>query len=501
MDSFRHFSLGEPLSESPHVVASSLPTLKDVSGYEKKDPRVLSAVKIGYPRFVLHPYVRQLTDFFLERKGLTDRFAVLVACLNAARDLLDYVGPQVVAVELEAGLQLVHCDAANNELIQKIRTYLQHVGCGISSRQAEALLVSFGGLPGSYNEILFEGDALREVTARLGVLYGCGSQDIWMCASGMNAFYTGFRAVQTVQRDRGRTHWVQLGWLYLDSGCVLKTFLDDGETLEYCYDAMDTDAVIDKLSALGERLAGVVVECPTNPLVQVCDLERISETVHAGGGLLIVDPTVASVYNMDVLSYADVLVTSLTKYAAYAGDIMIGSLALNRQSLYYKALESVLPNFQVAPYEGCLKRLAHEMQDAADKVAQMNANAARLAEFLKAHPAVNAVYYAADSPHHRKFARSDSCGGAMISIVLAGSMQQFYDKIAVMKGPSFGTQTTLLSPFMYLAHYDLVTREEGRSFLEGVGLAPELIRISVGTEPYEAIEAVFAEALEMRSNG
>ena len=499
MNSFRHFSLGEPISESPHAVASSLPTLADVCGYEENDPRVLSAVKVGYPRFVQNPYVRQLTDLFLEQKALDGRFGVLVAHLNAAQDLLKYVGSKAVAVELNEGLQMVHCDAKDAASIRKIRTYLQHVGCGISSRQAEALLVRLGHVSSAYEETLFEGEAFEEVSGRLASLYGCSKQDVWVCASGMNSFYTGFRAVQTVQRNRERTCWVQLGWLYLDSGCVLKTFLEDGETLEHCYDIMNTDAVVDKLSRLGNKLAGVVVECPTNPLVQVCDLRCISEAVHAAGGLLIIDPTVASIYNMDVLPYADVLVNSLTKYAAYEGDIMIGSLALNNQSAHYEALKMMLSKFHIPPYAGCLKRLAQEMQNAAEKVSVMNANAAKLSQFLKAHPSVSAVYYAADSPHHAKFARSDRSGGAMISIELVGSMQEFYDRIAVMKGPSFGTQTTLLSPFMYLAHYDLVTQEKGRSFLKEVGLSPELIRISVGIEPYEEIEAAFTEALGKQS--
>ena len=64
-----------------------------------------------------------------------------------------------------------------------------------------------------------------------------------------------------------------------------------------------------------------------------------------------------------------------------------------------------------------------------------------------------------------------------------------------MKGPSFGTSRTLLSPFMYLAHYDLVTSESGRALLAEAGIEPELIRISVGIEPYKEIEAVFAESL------
>ena len=495
MNSLRYFPLGEPITESPHAIASSLPTFEDVCGYEECDERVLSAVKVGYPRFVLHPYVRRLTNLFLDREGLTSRFGILVASSNAAKDLLKYAGSGVMTVEVEKGLFLVHCNAADSELVNKMGGYLQHVGCGISSRQAEAWLLKIGRLFKPYVETFFDGDAQIEITRRLAELYGCSVEDVWVCASGMNAFYTGFRTVQAVQQNRGRTCWVQLGWLYLDSGCVLETFLEDDETLDHCYDVADTDAVIEKLSSLGDRLAGVVVECPNNPLVQICDLERVSEAVRSAGGLLIVDPTVASVYNMDVLPYADVLVTSLTKYAAYEGDVMAGSMALNAQSPDYRALKSAVPEFHILPYMGDLRRLAHEMQDAADRVAEMNANAARLAEFLKAHPAVSKVYFAADSVHHARFARSSDHVGAMISIELAGPMDQFYDRVTVFKGPSFGARTTSLSPFMYLAHYDLVTQEAGRAFLKKAGLSHELIRISVGVEPYEAIEAVFAEAL------
>ena len=75
-------------------------------------------------------------------------------------------------------------------------------------------------------------------------------------------------------------------------------------------------------------------------------------------------------------------------------------------------------------------------------------------------------------------------------------MERFYDTITVMKGPSFGTRFTLLCPFMYLAHYDLVTAAEGRALLRAVGIDPDLIRISVGIEPYEALVPVFEAALK-----
>lgn len=496
MNSLRQFSLGARFPDSPHAVVSSLPTMADVRGYEEKDPRVLDVMTSGYPRFVVHVYIAELIEFFLAREGLVGRSAVLVLSAGAAQDLLGYVGSDARVVETEDGLQLVHCAVGDVELVNRLRKYVQHVGCGVSSRQAEDLLVRFDCLEQVYAEAVFEGDAAVEVGGRLAALYGCNEADVLLCSCGMSAFYAGFRAVQDLQRSRGRSHWIQLGWLYLDSGCILKEFLSDGETLEYCYDINDTDALIDKLSSLGESLAGVVVECPTNPLVQVCDLKRVSAAVRASGGVLIVDPTVASIYNVDVLPFADLVVGSLTKYAANEGDVMIGSLALNARSPHYADLVSRVAHCQVSPYARDLQRLAYEMQGAARVVAEMNRNASRLAGFLRSHAAVAYVYYAGAARHYDGVARGGSCGGAMLSIELVGSMERFYDKIAVLKGPSFGTRFTLLSPFMYLAHYDLVTEDAGRAFLREVGIAPELIRISVGTESYEAIEAAFAEALD-----
>jgi cystathionine gamma-synthase len=55
--------------------------------------------------------------------------------------------------------------------------------------------------------------------------------------------------------------------------------------------------------------------------------------------------------------------------------------------------------------------------------------------------------------------------------------------------------TTLISPFVYLAHYDLVTSEAGRAELAAHGLSPDLLRLCLGTEPVDDIIAALAEAL------
>lgn len=495
MNSLQHFPLGTPFPSSPHAVASSLPTMADVRAYEEKDARVVEAMASGYPRFVVHVYVRDLIAYYIEREGLAGRGGVLVPSRRAAQELVDYTGGKVLSLEVEDGLYFVYYNREAVELSEMVRKYVQHVGCGISSRQAEDLLLSCGKLKQVHAESSFTGNAPAEVERQFAELCGCRSADVLVCASGMNAFYAGFRAVQEFQRSRGRKRWLQLGWLYLDSGCILKEFLGDDESLEYCYDVNDLAALLDAIAAAGESLAGVVVECPTNPLVQLCDLKRVSEMVRAAGGVLIVDPTIASVYNMYVLRYADLLVSSLTKYACYVGDVMIGALALNPDSPFYGDLVLRTSAFHLPPYRRDLARLADEMQTAPEIVAQLNANAARLAEYLNRHPAVKRVHWAAGSPHFTDLAKTPSSCGAMVSIELNGAIEPFYDSIRAMKGPSFGTQFTLLSPFMYLAHYDLVTSDSGRTFLREVGIAPELIRISVGLEPYAEIEAAFDEAL------
>jgi cystathionine gamma-synthase len=495
MNQFRQFALGEPFPASPHAVISCLPTMADVRGYEEQEPRVMEALRAGYPRFVVHEFVARLSDFYAGREALANRFSRLVAGRRAANDLLSWLGRGFSMEEVDDAVYLVHCDASDVQRSHDLRKFVQHTGCGLSSRQAEDLLIQHGIREERFDEENCAGHMLAEVEAGLAAQIGCRSADVLVCSSGMNAFYAGFRSAQEFQSSRGRTAWIQLGWLYLDSGKILERFLVADETLDCIYDVFDLDSVLARIREAGDSLAAVVVECPSNPLIRICDLKRVAEAVREQGGVMIVDPTIASVYNVDVLPYADLLVTSLTKYVAIEGDVMIGALAVNPGSPFYGDLVLRTSSFYVPPYARDLARLACEMKSAPEVIERMNANASKLCAFLRGHPGVKKIYCAGCSEHIEAVAKSDKPVGAVITVELEGSMEVFYDTIQLMKGPSFGTRYTLLCPFMYLAHYDLVTAQEGRAFLKTVGIDPELIRISVGEEPYEAIEGVFAEAL------
>ena len=83
----------------------------------------------------------------------------------------------------------------------------------------------------------------------------------------------------------------------------------------------------------------------------------------------------------------------------------------------------------------------------------------------------------------------------MVTFTLRMPLDRFYDQLRIPKGPSFGMKTSLISPFIYLAHYDLVTSEAGRAELATSCLNPELLRLAIGCEDPVDIIAALAEAL------
>jgi len=84
-------------------------------------------------------------------------------------------------------------------------------------------------------------------------------------------------------------------------------------------------------------------------------------------------------------------------------------------------------------------------------------------------------------------ARSPGATGGVISFTVRGRLEDFYDRLRLAKGPSFGMRTTLICPFMYLAHYDMVTTETGRAELRANGLDPSRLAFQDTRIPAAAV--------------
>jgi cystathionine gamma-synthase len=213
---------------------------------------------------------------------------------------------------------------------------------------------------------------------------------------------------------------------------------------------------------------------------------------------VILDPAISSPFNVDLLAHADVVPQSLTKYTAHEGDVIAGVVVVNPRGPDADALREKIPHWLEPVHGRDLSRLAAQIGTTREVVAKINTNARRVAAFLGGHPAVKQIWWAlqpATRANYLKIARTPESIGSMISFTVHGSMEKFYDRVRLPKGPSFGMSTTLISPFIYLAHYDLVTSEAGRAELAAHGLTPDLLRLSVGTEPVDDIIETLAEAL------
>lgn len=486
------YPLGSNLTGSPHSVCLSLPTMGDVIGYETCDSRVHEAIRSGYPRFVEHTWIRQLTAHLAHEAELPDgERLVLTGSERGAELLAEFCG----AGEVDNYGGLVGVRLSREEaLAKRVRRFLQHTGYGISSREAEDTLVSAGLLPAAFGEeISREADPAAFVRGELARHMGADVGDILFTRSGMNAFFAAYQAISKIQALRGRTRWVQLGWLYLDTIEVLRAFAPEGSAPAVLPNAEDT-AAFGELLASDPSIAAVVVEVPTNPRLQVPDLPALRKICLHHGVALVADPTLASICNLDVLPQADAVVTSLTKYAACEGDVMAGLLVFNRASAFTPEVGALAQPWLAPPYGRDLARLAVQI-GGMEAIARRSAEtSAHLAERLRDHPGVAEVY-AANPARLQTVANPGAAGAGVFSLVPEVPLAPFYDALEIAKSPSFGLRFTMACPFLYLAHYDLVSTEAGRAYLGAHGLSADLLRISCGMEAPEELINVFLAAL------
>lgn len=475
--------LGAAVPPSPHATVVSLPTLADVEGYERKDPATLRHITLGYPRFVRHRLVGEAAARAAAGLGRSGELFPLVSRAAAER-LAARAGAPIASLDAVADWWLLTTPAG--DAATRLAKFVQHTGALISSRQADAYLA-----PGRRHVGASPAPVRRALAPYLA---GVAEGDVLVATSGMNAVDAAMAAIDAVQRPRGRRAWIQLGWLYVDSTRLLEKAVDAPH--HFVPDVRDL-AAVGRLLAAGD-VAGVLVEIPNNPQLETADVPALRALCDRHGASLLLDPSSVGLATVDVLPWADVLACSLTKYAAVDGDVMAGVLAVNPARPDAAALLAVARARLEPLHPLDTAALAAQVGRLGEVTARLSANAAELARRLAAHPAVARVRTADTGPTAAAFRavrRPGAGAGALITVELRADLREVYDRLAVVKGPSFGLRFTLAAPFLWLAHFEQVTTEAGRAELRAAGLDPDLLRVSVGAEPLEEIWAAFAAAL------
>lgn len=476
-------SIGRPVPDSVHAVAVSLPTWDSVIGYEEGRDRVMKKLESGYPRFFVHPLVKRIFAKATEEIAEAGKRAIVFPNKRAAQGAQRFVERKLaVATRIasyEDGLQaLVIPESAIGVAME----YWRYAGSVISSRQAEDLLNDRE--PAESSTVMLK--------QQLAEFSGAKLDDHFLYESGMSGIFSAYRAVMNLFPSKKT---LQLEFPYVDALKVQENF---GNGVVFLYDAEgeDFDAAVRRIQQ-GE-FAAVFCEVPSNPLLRTVNLPRVSEACRQGGVPLVVDDTVASSINLDVLKYADLVTTSLTKWVSGMGDVMAGMITLNENSEWVTEFRDFLTDDTEGGsrlYRGDSDVLLSNMKSYRSRVEQSNENGEMVADYLNEHPAVGRVWYPKyNTPHEYNLIRREGGGyGGLVSFTLKQprKMPRVFDALELCKGPSLGTNFTLASPYTLLAHYFEL------DWAEACGVSPNLLRLSVGVEEGEVIIGALARALDL----
>jgi cystathionine gamma-synthase len=321
-------------------------------------------------------------------------------------------------------------------------------------------------------------------------LVGTTPENTFIFSSGMAAITSVLRALPGVLNGRKT---LQLEFPYVDCLKVQEHF---GHGVVYLNEAVGEsfDEALQRIRQ-GE-FAGVFTELPSNPLLRTVDLERVARACSEGATPLVVDDSAAGPYNVDALRFADVVTGSLTKWISGEGDVMAGCAALREDSPFAGVLGNALraDAEEGAPlYIGDAEVLLSNMKGYVKRMKAVNASGMELAGWLSEHPAVAQVWHPSltTREHYDAVRRRTGGYGGLLSLMLKNPKKtpKVYDALRLSKGPSFGTPFTLVCPYVMLAHYPEL------EWAEGCGVPANLLRVSCGLEPVDALKAAFEEAL------
>lgn len=269
-----------------------------------------------------------------------------------------------------------------------------------------------------------------------------------------------------------------------------KIFINFGITYQF----VDTGNIKEIEKNLTKEVKAILVETPTNPLLEVTDIAAVAETAKRHKVLTIVDNTFMSPYLQRPLTLGtDIVLHSATKYLGGHSDLIAGVVIANddelAQKLYFiqNSTGGVLaPNDSFLLIRG-IKTLGVRME-------RHQKNAAKIAEWLKAQDWVKNVYYPGlpDHPGYEIQTRQADGAGGMLSFEL----QKKYDyklfinnlKIITLAESLGGVESLICQPAS-MTHASIPPDVRKR-----IGITDSLLRLSVGIEDYEDLLADITQA-------
>ncbi|OBS25878.1 hypothetical protein FPOA_06412 [Fusarium poae] len=319
------------------------------------------------------------------------------------------------------------------------------------------------------------------------------AEDVLVFPTGMNAIFTTSEALAAMCLE---TTVVAYGWLYPETVNVLRKS-PWGQVLSLKW---GTDEELDQLETILEAqsddISVLFCELPSNIKFISPNLERIRSLADTYNFIVACDETAGNFVNVDILPYVDIIMSSLTKMFSGASDVTGGSVVVNPNSPHHdNILQHLLIEYEdVCCFPGDITALLRNSINMFDRVRAANENAMGVVNLLNDHPLIAQVNHPSQGStfsSYERHRRKNGGYGNILSVVFhcPESARLFYDTLDVCKGSSFGTNFTLVIPYVQLACY--WTQDK----CEKYGLPRHILRISVGLEDRDEICGKMLQAL------
>lgn len=301
---------------------------------------------------------------------------------------------------------------------------------------------------------------------------GCGAV---ACASGMAATAT---VLDLLPKD---SHVIVMAGVYGGTFRLMQDYRSKTSGLSASYiDLNDLEALA---GSLRDNTRLIWIETPTNPLLQLVDIQRVTEFARAHGVLTCVDNTFCSPWNQRPIEFGvDLVMHSASKYIGGHSDLIGGVVVAADEQLLarLRAISMAIGAVQ-GPFDCYLALRGLKTLDV--RMERQCSNAAQIARVLSTHPQVEEVFYPGLESHaqHALCKSQMRTGGAVVSLKLKAdrkAMTPFIEQLSIfVLADSLGGVESMINHSYSMSHNSLSHEQK-----VSLGITENLVRLSIGLE-------------------
>lgn len=260
---------------------------------------------------------------------------------------------------------------------------------------------------------------------------------------------------------------------------------------------VDTTDPRDWAKAADGKADMFLLESPSNPQLDVYDIEAIAKIAKDAGAVLVVDNCLCTPALQNPVELgADVVMHSATKYIDGQGRVLGGALCGSHEMVHEKIRPFMRSaGASMSPFNAWV--LLKGLETVELRVREMSRVAKKLAEIAHAHPKVERVAYPFHDSHpaHELAKRQQAAGGGIITLFLKGGQEAAFAAINATRllsiTANFGDAKSTITHPASTTH-----KRIGPELQERAGITPGLVRISVGLEDERDLEEELSRALD-----